>query len=399
MPGPLMDILASRSFPELAQGIRSVADRVMKAWEQAVRQSLPAADRLSHEQLRDDLPSILEHTADSLESARYFDTEALSDAAPRHGAVRYDQGFNLNDMMIEYGLLRLILVSELTQWLDRRLDEQEILALGAASDITLRRAVVRFVDHLSRELKTASEAHSKYLSFLSHDLRGGLNGVFLMIEVLKRELAGESRLTETVQDLDAMRRTLLETVGTMDRFLHAERFRKGKIQVRPGELSLKSLVAETVNQFAYQAREKGVELAVDVSPDCQVVSDKDLLMLIVQNFLSNSIKYSEAQTTVSVKGECLGESCRLSFIDQGPGIAPDKLDGLFDAFSRGETHGQPGMGLGLTIAQNAAKYLSAKLWVESEVGKGSMFVIEIPRELKVRPPEDQSQRNTPLPQA
>jgi len=68
--------------------------------------------------------------------------------------------------------------------------------LGAGCDIMIRRSVVRFVEHLTSQLRTATEAQSKYLSFLSHDLRGGLNGVFLMIEVLKRELAGEERLAE-----------------------------------------------------------------------------------------------------------------------------------------------------------------------------------------------------------
>src|SRR5258708_36457609 len=92
----------------------------------------------------------------------------------------------------------------------------ELNALNVVLDISVRRAVVAFVEHQSGQLQNASEAQSKYLSFLSHDLRGGLNGVFLMIEVLKRELQSEERLKETVADLDAMRRSLLETVGTMD---------------------------------------------------------------------------------------------------------------------------------------------------------------------------------------
>jgi signal transduction histidine kinase len=65
-------------------------------------------------------------------------------------------------------------------------------------------------------------------------------------------------------------------------------------------------------------------------------------------------------------------------IDQGPGIAEDKLSQLFAPFSRGETHGQPGTGLGLSIARQAADVLGAKLWAESKPGEGSTFHLELP---------------------
>jgi len=73
-------------------------------------------------------------------------------------------------------------------------------------------------------------------------------------------------------------------------------------------------------------------------------------------------------------------------IDQGPGIAPEKLEQLFAAFSRGETHGQPGTGLGLSIARQAADLLKAKLWAESKQGQGSTFQLQLPRELPADQP-------------
>src|SRR5213082_3287067 len=98
-------------------------------------------------------------------------------------------------------------------------------------------------------MQTLVEAQTKYLSFLSHDLRGGLNGVLLMIEVLRRDLAAEPKFAESLEDLDVMRRSILETVQTMDRFLHAERFRKGKVQVKPSEIDLKRFINDMVNQM------------------------------------------------------------------------------------------------------------------------------------------------------
>src|SRR5205085_12206087 len=116
-------------------------------------------------------------------------------------------------------------------------------------DVAARRGVMSFVNQQKAELQAFADAQSKYLSFLSHDLRGGLNGVLLMIEVLRRDLVSEPKFAESLDDLDVMRRSILENVSTMDRFLHAERFRKGKVQVRPAQIDVKRLVNEVATHF------------------------------------------------------------------------------------------------------------------------------------------------------
>jgi signal transduction histidine kinase len=256
----------------------------------------------------------------------------------------------------------------------------ESLALQVGIDAAVRGSVIAFTEHQQRQLAAATEAQSKYLSFLSHDLRGGLNGIFLMIEVLRRELSGQPQLAEILQDLDSMRRSILETVGTMDRFLHAEKFRKGKVQVKPGPVNLSSLLGEIGSQFSYQAKDKQIELKVDAPTGVQVTSDRELLSLVLQNLVSNAVKYTPGNGAVRVAANSggAGKGWRVEVADQGPGIPPDRLSELFDSFTRGPTHGQPGIGLGLAIAQQAAQLLGARLWVESQPGNGSTFYIDLP---------------------
>ena len=79
-------------------------------------------------------------------------------------------------------------------------------------------------------------------------------------------------------------------------------------------------------------------------------------------------------------GEGDGDGCLVSVADQGPGIPQEKLSELFGSFTRGDTHGQPGVGLGLSIARQAADLLGARLWAESEVGKGSTFYLKLPKD-------------------
>jgi signal transduction histidine kinase len=301
------------------------------------------------------------------------------DQAPIHGEARFDQDFALGELMIEYGMLRPILIEEITSVLDRLVTVEEAQALHLAADVVLRRSVTAFVNQQKAELSALVAAQTKYLSFLSHDLRGNLNGVLLMIEVLRRDLRGEEKFATSLDDLDVMRRSILDTVGTMDRFLHAERFRNGKVQVRPAPLSLRSVVGEVVGQFAYHAKDKKLALTAEVAEDVQVTTDRELLQMVLQNLVGNAVKYANrGEVRIAVENGS-PDTCRVSVVDQGPGIAPERLEQIFQPFARGETHGQQGNGLGLSIARQAAELLRARLWAESSAGQGTAFHLELPK--------------------
>jgi signal transduction histidine kinase len=381
MEQALLDVLMKRSFPELAAAVRAAVRPVVGRWVEVVRRSLPPADELTFAQVRDDLPVVLEQMARALEAHRPGPTEKLIAITPKHGEVRFHQSFNVDQLIGEYQLLRPLLIEQVTAGLGRPLEPDEAVALHAGLDLIVRRSTTAFVEHQTSQLRAATEAQSKYLSFLSHDLRGGLNGVFLMVEVLRRELVKEPRFAESLEDMEMMRRSIFETIGTMDRFLHAERFRKGKVQVKPGKVDLGQLIAEVSTQFAYQARDRKLNLEVDRSDPCRAVTDRELVSLILQNLLSNALKYTPKGTVrISAAPGKAGEGCLLAVADEGMGIAKDKLSDMFTPFARGETQGQPGVGLGLSIARQAADLLGAKLWAESEQGKGSTFYLQLPTE-------------------
>jgi signal transduction histidine kinase len=323
--------------------------------------------------------------ADALEASNPRPTKELMDQALMHGESRFDQNFALSELMIEYGLLRPILIEEAALHLDRVISVEEIVALNMAVDVAGRRGVMSFVTQQKVEMQSLVEAQTKYLSFLSHDLRGNLNGVLLMMEVLRHDLEAQPQFARSLEDLELMRRSILDTVSTMDRFLHAERFRKGKVPVKPGDGDLSALAQEVAAHFSYQAKDKNLELRVEVPSPANIVSDRELLLMILQNLVGNAIKYSK-DGVVRIAAHPDGKSgvpniaWRLSVIDRGPGIEPEQLSQMFQAFSRGETHGQGGSGLGLTIARQAADLLGAKLWAESQPQKGSSFHVDLPPE-------------------
>jgi signal transduction histidine kinase len=116
-----------------------------------------------------------------------------------------------------------------------------------------------------------------------------------------------------------------------------------------------------------------------------VTSDRELLTLILQNLVSNAVKYTGEGTAVGIGARPAtdrGGGWYLEVSDQGPGIAKEKLASLFDSFTRGDTHGKPGVGLGLTIAHQAAQVLGAKLWAEANAGRGTTFRVHLPDTVK-----------------
>jgi signal transduction histidine kinase len=375
-----LDLLKFSSYRPVAAAVLARVDAILARWEQTVRDQLPSADRLTLEGLRDELPEILGELGRTLESDDGSHFDLLLKASDGHGRQRFHQSYAIDELMIEFGLLRPIVLDEVVSHLGRGLSPAEAAATNMGLDAALRHSVTQFTAHQQDRLRAVAEGQSKYLAFLSHDLRGGLNGVLLMVEVLKREMAGEPRFSESMQDLDAMRRSIMDTVGTMDRFLHAERFRAGKVQPRITTMDLRYVLSDVMSGFAYLCKDKGVHLEFDIPTGRSVVTDKDLLVLIVQNLVSNAVKYTAPGTTVRLS--CSADSADgptdIRVIDQGPGIAPSLLATLFDPFTRGETHGQPGVGLGLSIAKQAAELMQAELRAESTLGAGSTFTLTLP---------------------
>jgi signal transduction histidine kinase len=377
MEHPSLELLRGRAYPELGRALRDGLEAILQRWQHQVQESLPSADELTFAQIRDDMPKVLQQAANALESPEPYATKKLEEVTPQHGQTRFHQNFRLEELMTEHGILRPIVLEEITERLGRPMNTGEVAALAAALDLITRAATLEYVAHQTRQLQAATEAQSKYLSFLSHDLRGGLNGVCLMIEVLKRELVQEERFKESAEDLDMMRKSIFETIATMDRFLHAERFRKGKVQVRPMRVNLRHLLMDVSAQLAYQARDKGVELKLDAPAESTLISDKELLLMILQNVTANAIKYG-ARAPVSLAAVPAAHGTWvLSVSDNGPGIPPEKMAELFSPYTRGDTQGQPGVGLGLNIARQAAELLGAKLWAESDGKKGTTFHVEV----------------------
>jgi signal transduction histidine kinase len=378
---PTLDLLAYHAFPHLASALRVRKDAILREWEKSVACTLPAADALTLRNLRDSVPLILEEVIEAFSSSHPVTTQALVEGSRLHGESRFQENYNIRELVVEYQLLRRVMIEQISEELNGELDETSNVALNMAVDAALQSGTVIFVENLQRQLKSATEIQSKYLSFLSHDLRNHLSQITLYIQILAMKLAKIPELADSVADLKSVRSIILKTTAGMDRLLQSEQLRKGYFHLAMEVVDLNSLLSEAVRQITPEAQLKGIELRIDVPDGAKVISEEALLVPILQNLLGNAVKYSSGgRIEVTARHNVSRENSAwiLSVSDQGPGIAPENLTHLFDAFQRADTYGKPGVGLGLSIASEATRLLGGKLEVESVVGIGSSFRLLLP---------------------
>ena len=377
-----LDLLTYHAFPRLASALRSRSDVIIQKWETAVRAMLPAADELTLLQLRNSLPAILQEIIDVFESSKPHETRELIEGSKSHGSTRFHESYSIRELIIEYQLLRRIIIEQISEDLNEVLDTRSTVALNMAIDTALQSGVVTFTEDLQQQIKASAEAQSKYLSFLSHDLRNHLNRATLHLQLLAAKLAQSPEYSESVEDIRSVNRSILQTISGMDRILQAEQLRQGSMEPDIQPVDLNFVLKDVAKQLYPEAKSKGLELEVDVPEEAGAGSDEGLLTLILHNLLCNAIKYSaKGKVKITAVNKSNGEERGwvISISDQGPGIAPENLRHLFEAFRRGNTYGTPGVGLGLSIASHATKLLGGMLEVESKVNDGSTFRLVLPQ--------------------
>jgi signal transduction histidine kinase len=368
-------------FDRLADALRGRRAEVLSAWERAVRRSVADADEFTVAQLLDSVPVALDQICIALALRDPDATRLLIEATQAHGTTRFGQRYTAAELLVEYQVLRQVVFEQVHEVVDGSLTTAELMALNWAVDAVVQGGTVAFVTAQRHHLERAAEVESKFLAYLAHDQRNHLNQALLLLELHTAEVGQHPALAASLDDLRQVRQAIHDTAEGMERLMEAERLRRAAAVTRRQAVPLEELLHATATTFAAASAAKGIAVAVDAPASAAVNSDPALIKLAINNLVGNAIKFSE-RGTVRLAARPWVDAAeggwQLTVADDGPGIAADKFGRLFDAFARGETHGQGGMGLGLSIASQAARLLGGTLAVESTVGVGSTFTLSIP---------------------
>jgi len=254
-------------------------------------------------------------------------------------------------------------------------NRDELGALGAN--------VNRMNDELRRlytELEAASQHKSAFLANMSHELRTPLNAIIGFSQVLRDEMFGSvnEKQAEYLDDIVSSGNHLLSLINDV---LDLSKVEAGQVELEVHPFSLREALERGVVMVRERATEEGVRVAFVADPEVDVVDgDERRIKQVIFNLLSNAVKFTPAGGEVDVSATQVNGEVRVSVADTGPGVAPEDWDRIFEEFQQSETGiGQrEGTGLGLALSKRFVELHGGRIWLESELGRGSTFTFALP---------------------
>ncbi len=227
--------------------------------------------------------------------------------------------------------------------------------------------------------KTVDQIKSEFISIASHELRTPTTALKGSLELILSGCAGEIN-TEARELLEVAHSGGERLIRLINNILDLSKIEAGQIKLNLRLMDLTNAVESVMRHLKILASQDGITFALERSPDLpMILGDRDRIEQVITNLLSNAIKFSPANGEVKIDLFGNGEAVYCSVSDQGCGIEQKNLERVFGKFEQvGAPQRGRGTGLGLAITHALVTEHRGKIWVESEVGKGSRFIFCLP---------------------
>jgi signal transduction histidine kinase len=241
--------------------------------------------------------------------------------------------------------------------------------------------LVREIEEKSRQLEAASRHKSEFLANMSHELRTPLNAIIGFSEVLLERMFGEvnEKQVEYLEDILSSGRHLLSLINEI---LDLSKVEAGRMELELGTFDLPQSLENALTLVRERATKHEITLDLAMDPRLgDFVGDERKIRQVLLNLLSNAVKFTPEGGRVGVAATLEDGAVQIAVSDTGIGIAPEDQEAIFEEFRQvgGDyARKREGTGLGLTLAKKFVELHGGKIWVESEVGKGSTFTFTLP---------------------
>ncbi len=362
---------------ELAALFARERPAVLARWREQVRQ-LPSARHLDTPTLIDHMPSLLDRLVEALKAGSSRSVaEGIDDSAAQvHGLQRLKEGFDIEEVVAEYSILRGCIHDVATEH-DFNLQGKPFHVINRVFDGAIGIALQTYASERAHEVQQRRE---EYLAFVAHDLRTPLLAISLAGRFLEQTLPQRGYGADTAR----MLRTLRRSHQQLDELVRKVMEENANLQSDTGvrlqrrEFDLWPFVEAVIEELHPVANAASTQLVNDVPDDLMVFADASALKRVLQNLITNAIRYSpRGMVSVGAGESSAGDSIDCWVSDNGAGIPQARLANVFD---KGETDSldDGSKGLGLAIVQAFAEAHGGNVAVESQMGQGSTFRISLP---------------------
>ena len=260
-------------------------------------------------------------------------------------------------------------------------DKNDVIGIvGVMEDITQR---IEFHEKLiatQKELELLNKQKDKLFSIIAHDLRSPFTGMLGFAEILIEDYAELSENDKNFY-IQGIYSSLKDLLTLIDNLLTWARVQLSRVDFYPQEISLQMIVNSVFSSQRITANNKQIKLESEISGEINAFADADMIETVIRNLVSNAIKFTNNGGTIKVNAINERDFIKVEIQDNGVGMKPEIANNLFkndtQVTTKG-TKGEKGTGLGLIICKEFVEKHGGKIWVESELGKGSRVIFTIP---------------------
>jgi len=252
---------------------------------------------------------------------------------------------------------------------------------GTFQDISRQMSYEERITEQNEELLRLTETKDKLYSIIAHDLKGAFFGINGMLDLLKEEISSGTSDENTLKKLALVSASSKNSYDLLENMLEWITVQNSDIQINKEEINVSELIEKSISVMNSAALSKGVTINNKVA-DLEIMGSKEMLSTVFRNLISNAIKYSQQGDEVLINSNEHDYFIQISIKDEGIGMPEKVKNSLFDKIDRPQRRGtkhEKGTGLGLLLCHDLVEAHNGEITVKSEEGKGSEFIINLPK--------------------